>query len=78
MKEQTILSFCNVSTMVPPPATAMLADGAADVKYVPTDRDKEATGAFAAPEEVAREQLQPCIISVEDHFLFAVRLAAAP
>lgn len=56
----------------------MLADGAADLKYVPTDRDKEATGAFAAPEEVAREELQPCVISVEYYFLFAVCFAAAP
>jgi hypothetical protein len=44
---------------------------------VPTDRNEEATGAFTAPEEVSREQLQPCIVAVEYYFFILPILAAA-
>lgn len=45
---------------------------------VSTDRNEKATGALAAPEEVAGEQLQPCVVSVEYYFFTVCSLAAAP
>ena len=43
---------------------------------VPTDRNEEAACAFTAPEEVPREQLQPCVVSIEYH-MFILLLTPA-
>jgi hypothetical protein len=44
---------------------------------VPTNRNEEAARAFTAPEKVTREQLQPCVVSVE-YYMFIFLLASAP
>ena len=44
---------------------------------VPTNRNEEAACAFTAPEEVPREQLQPCVVSIEYH-MFILLLPSAP
>jgi len=44
---------------------------------VPTNRNEEAARAFTAPEEVTREQLQPCVVSIEYHMLILL-LPSAP
>ena len=44
---------------------------------VPTNRNEEAACAFTAPEEVPREQLQPCVVSIEYHMLILLLTPAA-
>jgi hypothetical protein len=44
---------------------------------VPTNRNEEAACAFTAPEEVPREQLQPCVVSIEYH-MFILLLTPPP
>jgi hypothetical protein len=44
---------------------------------VPTNRNKKAACAFTASKEVPREQLQPCVVSIEYHMLVLL-LAPAP
>lgn len=44
---------------------------------MPTNRNEEAACAVTAPEEVSREQLQPCVVSVED-YVFILLLTSPP
>jgi hypothetical protein len=44
---------------------------------VPTNRNEEAARAFAAPEKVTREQLQPCVVAIK-YYMFIFLLASAP
>jgi hypothetical protein len=44
---------------------------------VPTNRNEEAACAFTAPEEVAREQLQPRVVSIE-YYVFVFLLPSPP
>jgi hypothetical protein len=44
---------------------------------VPTNRNEEAACAFTAPEEVPREQLQPCVVSIE-YYVFILLLTSTP
>jgi len=52
-------------------------DGRHACACMPTDRNEEATCAFTAPEEVARKQLQPCVVAIEYYFFILPTLAAA-
>lgn len=45
---------------------------------VPTDRNEKTARAFAAPEEIAREQLQPSVVTVEGYILIFPPLTSAP
>ena len=44
---------------------------------VPTNRNEEAACAFTASKEVPREQLQPCVVSIEYH-MFILLLTPTP